>query len=424
MIPMRPDRRTLLKTAGTLLGTGLVPFRGGLFPLRGLALEDEPVDAARRPTLVVLFLRGGLDGLNLLVPHGDAAYAALRPSLAIPRPGTAGGALDLDGFFGLHPAAAALHPFFTDGRAVALPAVGHAGNTRSHFEEQDRWETAVDEVLPSSTGWLNRHLATSRGRGPIRALALGNALPRSLRGDEQALALRGLDDLSFPGAVDGLASTVAALESAYGMEGERGARDLLARGGRASLEALEQLAAVASAPRTSEVEYPDTDLGRRCREAAKLVRADLGLEVLELDLGGWDTHQNQGRETGPYADRVRQVAEALGAFLTDLGERQDDVLVVTVTEFGRTAAQNGTNGTDHGCASVSLALGAPVARAKAGKPVLGRWPGLEREQLNQARDLAFTTDYRDLYAELLGFLGNEHIDEVLAGHVPTPVGLV
>lgn len=416
-LSMRTDRRTLLRSAGVLLGAGLSP-------LRALALEDEPAAAARRPTLVVLFLRGGLDGLNLLVPHGEAAYYALRPGLAIRRPGEAGGALDLDGSFGLHPAAAALHPFFAAGRAVALPAVGHARNTRSHFEEQDRWETAVDEVLPSSAGWLNRHLATSRGRGPIRALALGGALPRSLRGDEQALALRGLDDLSFPGAADGLASTVAALESAYGRTGEAGARDLLARGGQASLEALAQLAAVARAPRTSAVEYPNTDLGRRCREAAKLVRADLGVEVLELDLGGWDTHQNQGREAGPYADRVRQVADALAAFLGDLGEHSEDVLVVTMTEFGRTAAQNGTNGTDHGWASVSLALGAPVARANVGEPVLGRWPGLEAEQLNQARDLAFTTDYRDLYAELLRFLGNERVEEVLPGHAPTPVGLV
>lgn len=418
---MHSTRRSFLKSASALT------FGSALAPGISLALEEDPASSRSKRTLVVVFLRGGMDGLNLIVPHGEKAYYDLRPGIAIPRPGTEGGALDLDGRFGLHPAAAALAPLFDEGLAVALHAVGHARNTRSHFEEQDLWETAVAGHGLATDGWLNRHLATSRGRGPVRALALGNRLPRSLRGDSQALALRGLSDLTLPGDSSSLDATLEAMQRAYGgSRAEGGAAGLLSRGGTASLDALRQLQAVAAEPYTPVVEFPDTDLGRRCGEATRLIRSDLGLELVELDLGGWDTHQGQGGLAGTFANNLRQLSEALAAMVRNLQERLDDVLIVTLTEFGRTAAQNGTNGTDHGWASCSLIFGGGLRPAGGGKPrkLLGRWPGLAPEELNQRRDLAHTTDFRDLYAECLGFLGNSELESVLPGHEVRPVGLL
>ncbi|MEM9379699.1 MAG: DUF1501 domain-containing protein [Planctomycetota bacterium] len=396
--------------------------------LRAATFEDSPDGGKRRPTVVLVFLRGGIDGLNLVVPHGDAAYYRLRPQLGIRRPETAdGAALDLDGFFGLHPAAASLAPLFESGLAACVHAVGTPANTRSHFEEQDRWETAVDGAELETSGWLNRYLSGSRGRGPVRALALGERLPRSMRGDVATLALRGLDDLVPRGSKGDLERTLTALGRAYGgAKGGSGSTDLLRREGRASLEALEQLKDVARNPPASKVEYPSTDLGRRARELARIVRADVGLEIVELDFGGWDTHENQGGAQGAYANNVRQLSDALAALLRDLEDELDDLMVVTVSEFGRTAAQNGTLGTDHGWGSCVLAMGGPVrkTRAKREGPVVGTWPGLEREQLNQERDLAHTTDFRDVYAEMLTFLGCEAPGEVLPGHGVTRLGLV
>ncbi|MEM6673539.1 MAG: DUF1501 domain-containing protein [Planctomycetota bacterium] len=395
--------------------------------LRAATFEDDPTGGKRKPTLVVVFLRGGVDGLNLIVPYGEDAYYRLRPQLGIRRPGSADGtAIDLDGFFGLHPAAASLAPMFQSGLAACVHAVGTPANTRSHFEEQDRWETAVDGAELETSGWLNRYLSGSRGRGPVRALALGERLPRSMRGDVATLALRGLDDLVPRGSQGDLERTLTALGRAYGGGKGGGSSELLRREGRASLEALEQLKDVARNPPASKVEYPNTDLGRRARELARLVRADVGLEIVELDVGGWDTHENQGAAQGTYANNVRQVSDALAALVRDLEDDLDDLMIVTVSEFGRTAAQNGTFGTDHGWGSCVLALGGPVLRTRAKRkgPVLGDWPGLEREQLNQERDLAHTTDFRDVYAEMLTFLGCKDVGEVLPGHGVTRLGLV
>ncbi|MFT4538730.1 MAG: hypothetical protein ACI841_000887 [Planctomycetota bacterium] len=416
MIPMILSRRSMLGAAAASLLSS---------PLRALALETNPIATKRKPTVIVLFLRGGMDGLNWLVPFGEDAYYRLRPGISIPRPAGDGTAVDLDGFFGLHPAASSMAPLFESGLAVALPAVGHANNSRSHFKEQDLWETAVESNEVSTSGWLNRHLGSSRGRGPVRAIALGDTLPRSLRGENSALALRGLSDLAFD-ETRNLDRTLVALSQAYEGKGARANEAALARSGRSSLEALEHLQRAAQLPDESKVTYPNTTLGRRAKEAARLIRADLGLEVIELDLGGWDTHQNQGRVTGSYANNVRQVSEALTALVTDLEDRLDDLMILTVTEFGRTTAQNGTNGTDHGWASCAFAMGGAVKRSASRRegPILGSWPGLAPEDLNQGRDLAHSIDFRDVYWEMLGFLGNERQSEVLGGHAYQALGLV
>ncbi|MEL6906558.1 MAG: DUF1501 domain-containing protein, partial [Planctomycetota bacterium] len=344
-LPSNLSRRALLRAVGA----------GGLTfsTLRAAAFGADFASDRPRRTLVLVFLRGGMDGLNLLVPYGDPDYARLRPGIGIPAPGSRqGAAVDLDGFFGLHPAAAPLAPLFASGMAAGVHAVGTPANTRSHFLEQDRWETAVDENGLETPGWLGRYLAASPGRGPIRALALGERLPRSLRGEVPALALPGLDQLVSSGGDPGkLDRTARALEKAYG-----GAGGALGGAGRTALDAVRQLEDVARNAQPSTVAYPDTGLGRRARELARLVRADVGLELVELDYGGWDTHENQGGTQGQYANRVRELAGALEALVRDLDDRMDDVMVLVTSEFGRTAAQNGTGGTDHGWGNCVLAL--------------------------------------------------------------------
>ncbi len=413
-------RRVFLKSSGALaVCAGAAPFA---------RLGAQPLSRATSgKALVLIFLRGGCDGLNLVVPHGEARYYALRPWIAIPRPGQPNGAVDLDGFFGLHPRAVALQPFFASGTAVALHAVGSDHNTRSHFEEQDVWETGLLENTVSSDGWLNRHLQTSEGAGSIRAMSIGDSLPRVLRGKSEAIALRGLSDLSFTNDASRLPSITAALERAHaGGDGED-ARGLLSRSARETLEALEDLQRLAAEPYESGVEYPNNDLGRRLREVARILKAGVGLEVCELDYGGWDTHQYQGGADGAFGNLTTTLAESVAAFCDDLGDKLDDVLVLTVSEFGRTAAQNGTGGTDHGWGGCMLALGGPVRAKSEGKArnVLGEWPGLEREQLQDERDLANTTDFRDVFAEVVkGHLGNPKLDVVLPDHQARPVGLI
>lgn len=421
---MNQNRRSFLKSSGAFAACmGLGPFetlvrfeagRGGL------------PRAARKKTLVVVFLRGGIDGLNLVVPYADEGYYRLRNYIAVQRPGQPNGALDLDGRFGLHPWAEPLLPHFQAGRAVALHAVGYESNTRSHFEEQDVWETGILANTIRSDGWLNRHLAATAGDGPIRAVAVGDALPRILRGEAQALAIRNLSDLSLGSRGD--ASVASVLQRAYGSRsaGDE-ARGLLDAGGTATIEALREFQKVAEAAYTPGVEYPQTELAGRLQEVVRLIKADVGLEVAVLDYGGWDTHQNQGGIGGTYSQLVRQLSGALDAFARDLGDDLDDVVLLTLSEFGRTAAQNGTGGTDHGWGNCLLALGGPVLRAGNGKPrhVIGEWPGLGPDELNQGRDLRHTTDFRDVFCEVGSqHLGTPDVAALVPDHEPQSVGLV
>jgi uncharacterized protein (DUF1501 family) len=433
---MHLTRRYFLKS------TGAMAAYLGVAPLDVLAaagrpgLRARPVAAGK--SLVVIFLRGGADGLNLVVPHGDAAYAGLRPTLAIPGPAAPGveaaaRAIDLDGFFGLHPRLAPLAPLFEAGTAVAAHAVGYDQNTRSHFEEQDVWETGVVGNTVGSDGWLNRHLATSEGRGTIRAVSIGDQLPRILHGRAPAYAIRGLEDLGLSARGTDAAKVAAALEHAYctpSREHAGAARDLLDSTARATLDGIEQLRGVVGAEYRPARPYPGTEIGRRLMQVARLIKADIGLEVAEVDYGGWDTHQNQGRgAAGAFADLAGNLAEAVAAFTADLESRLDDVLLVTLTDFGRTAAENGTAGTDHGWANCMLLAGGPVARANGAagraRKVVGTWPGLAPDQLHQRRDLLHTTDFRDVLAELVRVhLGNDNLAAVLPRHEFRPVGLV
>jgi uncharacterized protein (DUF1501 family) len=418
---MNVTRRYFLKSSGALA------LYCGFSPVRLLAETEPKTTVAKGRTLVVIFLRGGMDGLNFIVPYGDPSYAGLRNRLRIATPGQPDGALDLDGFFGLHPRAAALQPLFADGQARALHAVGYDLNTRSHFEEQDTWETGVTGNTVSSDGWLNRHLATSEGHGPVRAVSIGDNLPRILRGKAPAFALHGIADLNFPSVANGDDIAMrAALEHAYctPMPDHRAAaQDLLADTAQTTIAGVDIIRKSAGADYRPAAAYPKNEFSRRLTEAARLIKAGIGIEVIEIDYGGWDTHQSQGGVIGNYGNLVQNLADGLAAFHKDMGERMKDTLVLTISDFGRTAAENGTGGTDHGWANCMLALGA--LPGKAPQPVLSKWPGLAKEQLHQGRDLLHTTDFRDVLGEVVGeHLGNQALKTVLPNHEFKAVGLV
>jgi uncharacterized protein (DUF1501 family) len=441
---MHLNRRFFLRSTGALAAYL------GVAPLNVLAAVGRPnlirPTVAKGKTLVVIFLRGGADGLNLVIPHGDENYAKLRPTIAIPNPAAAGDAstkaIDLDGFYGLHPRLAPIAPYFDEGLAVAAHAVGYDQNTRSHFEEQDTWETGIVGNTVGSDGWVNRHLATSEGRGVIRAVSIGDNLPRILHGPAAAYAIRGLEDLGMSSKGVDPEKVTAALEHAYctpepaaHKSATQNARDLLDMTAHNTLEGLAQLKAVTAQKYEPVKPYPKTDIGNKLLQMARLIKADIGLEVGEIDYGGWDTHQYQGRGSdGQFANLAGYLADALAAFRADLGDKMDDVLVVTLTDFGRTAAENGTTGTDHGWANCMLLMGGPVAAANkaadaGGKPrkvvTTGKWPGLAPDQLHQKRDLLHTTDFRDVLCELVRVhLGNPHLETVLPQHEFKKVGLI
>ena len=454
---MHLTRRYFLKSSGAVATyLGIAPF----LPAFAFA---APRPVTKNKVLVALFLRGGADGLNLVTPFGDDNYANLRRGIgfASPNANDPNSLIDLDGFFGLNPRMAALKPFFDNGLCAAAHAVGYDKNTRSHFEEQDTWETGVAGNTINSDGWLNRHLVTSTGRGPIRAVSIGDGLPRIMQGKHPAYAVRGLEELSLPKTARAIdpETMSAALEHAYqasALKAKSEATDLLAQSASTTLDGVRQLRAVTSGPYTPEngVEYPKTDLGRKLAQIARLIKANVGLEVAEVDLGGWDTHQNQGKGgDGQFGNLAQQVADALAAFAKDLGDRMDDVLVVSLSDFGRTAFENGTGGTDHGWASCMFLLGGAVQRASKHTPgmsdagggvganpadisaqlrsptgsrrVLTRWPGLAPDQLHDKRDLMHTTDFRDVLGEIVAVhLGNENVKAVLPNHEFKKLGMI
>jgi uncharacterized protein (DUF1501 family) len=350
----------------------------------------------RRKVLVAVFQRGAVDGLAMVVPHGDPAYSATRSSIALqqPRRGDADRAIDLDGFFALHPALARLAPFWESGTLAVVHACGSPDTTRSHFDAQDYMETGTPGVKSTPDGWLARAVkALPELKSPFRAVAMGPALPRILRGDAGAISMQSIEQFDIrAGAESGTARR--GFESLY----RQGVRDLLHGTGRETFEAVKMLksANASRIPPASDADYPRGQFGDSMRQIAQLIKAGIGLEVAFADCGGWDTHVGQGNEQGQLANRLRELGDALTAFAKDLGDRMADVVVLTMSEFGRTVFENGNRGTDHGHATAMLALGGAVRGGK----VYGRWPGLAREQLFEGRDLAVTTDFRTLFGEV------------------------
>jgi len=353
--------------------------------------------ASRGKVLIAIFQRGAVDGLNMVVPFAEQAYYDARPTIAIARPGRANeSGVDLDGFFALHPRLAPLAPIYDAHHLALVHAVGSPDNTRSHFDAQDYMETATPGVKSTTDGWLNRYLQARRRQDatPFRAVALSPQLPRILLGQSPVLALSQIAQFGVrPGR------TGAGVAQAFETEYAAAADQVLNATGREAFEAIRMLRAAnpQQYQPTAPAEYPRSPFGEALKQIAQLVKADVGLEVAFADVGGWDTHVNQGADTGQLAARLDDLARGLGALFVDLGDRIDDVVVVTMSEFGRTINENGNRGTDHGHANAMIVMGGPVRGGK----VYGRWPGLAPEQRYEGRDLAVTTDFRDVFCEVV-----------------------
>ncbi len=403
------SRRRLLRGAGALLGA---------FGVDALQLSRALAQAPARPkTLVALFLRGGVDGLSMVPPVGDPAYAPLRPTLRLLAPSSGGddAAHALDSTFGLHPALEALLPLYRSGRLLALHAVGQANPSRSHFDAQDFLESGTPGRRAES-GWLNRALlGLPAAPGALRAVAVQNGLPVSLQGDAEAVAFPSLQSFKVAGGAPAAAQSFEALYAGAVDQALKGAaEDAFSTLGRLQGQGL------ASASPKNGARYPPGPLGKRLADVARLVHADLGLQLAATEAGGFDTHLGQGAGKGQLATRLKELGLALAAFATDLGDKLDDVLLVTMTEFGRTARENGTRGTDHGTASACFVLGGKV---KGGR-VLADWPGLSPAQLFEGRDLLATTDVRAVLAAALeGHLGLESLHAVFPGYRPQKLEL-
>jgi uncharacterized protein (DUF1501 family) len=372
---------------------------------------------ARQKILIAIFQRGAADGLNMVVPFGERAYYSARPSIAIPRPGAPGGALDLDGFFGLHPSMDSLQPWFKNGNLAIVHACGSPDETRSHFDAQDYMESGTPGLKSTRDGWMNRYLHAkehAEKSTPFRAVALTQALPRSLQGTAPALAIGQLGQFGVRAGQD-----TDMMTNAFASQYAQAADAMLGATGREAFDAIKMLKDAnpqGYAP-ANGAEYPRSGFGDAMRQIAQIVKSDLGLEVAFAELGQWDHHANEGGSTGQIANRLGDFASGISAFAKDLGDRMADVVVVTMSEFGRTVKENGNRGTDHGHGNAMLIMGGDV---KGGK-VYGRWPGLENEQLYEGRDLAITTDFRDVFAECVtSHLGAKDISQVFPGHKYAP----
>ena len=410
---MSSSRRCFLRNSAlAMVGVGTAP----LWLKRALYAADAPTP--RKKILVAIFQRGAADGLNIVVPHGEKAYYNLRPTISIPRPGAAAGALDLDGFFGLHPSLAPLQPLFAQGHLAIVDAVGSPDPTRSHFDAQDYMESGTPGLKATTSGWMNRALPHEQGKvSPVRAVALGPTLPRAMRGDEPAISLASIGGFQVK-------DQMAARQFEQMYEGAKDAS--LAATGRETFEAVSMLQSIQKQPYTpaNGAQYPRGRLGDSLRQIAQLIKSDVGLEMAFADVPGWDHHVNevgQRADQGQLANLLRDYGQAIAAFWQDMGDRMADVSLVTMSEFGRTAHENGNRGTDHGHANCMFVMGGDV---KGGK-VYGKWPGLEKEQLYENRDLALTTDFRDVLGELVArHLGNPTLNGVFPGYSTKFLGLV
>ncbi|PYU33016.1 MAG: hypothetical protein DMG28_09730 [Acidobacteria bacterium] len=401
---MRVTRRVFLKSGGVaMLGMTALPA----FLRRAVAATPMP----NRKKLVVLFQRGAADGLNTVIPFAEPNYYKLRPTIAIPEPRRGGeaAAIDLDGFFGLHPGLAPLEPLFKKQQLAIVHAAGSPDNTRSHFDAQDFMESGTPGVKSTEDGWLNRALQAQPepGAWPFRAVGMGPSLPRTLRGAAPAIALpdvRQFQVIAQSPAVEG------GFEALYAQT-----VDSVLRGtGTETFEAIDMLRKANPSRFQPEngADYPRSRFGQSLQQIAQLIKADIGLEVAFLDSGGWDNHVNEGGVQGQLANLLRELGQGLAAFHRDLGDRMENIVVVTMSEFGRTARENGNRGTDHGHANCMFVLGGEV---KGGK-VCGRWPGLGPEHLYEGRDLALTTDFRYVLGEVIErHLGSKDLKTVFPG---------
>jgi len=400
------NRRFFLKNSGIALASLGAVTMSPSFLTRALAQANQN---GRRKILIAIFQRGAMDGLSAVIPYGEQEYYNLRSSIAIPRPGggAQGGragqpnqapAIDLDGFFALHPALASFKPIYDSGQLAIIHAVGSPDNTRSHFDAQDYMESGTPGVKSTSDGWLNRYLQANPDRkaSPFRAVAMGANMPRAMQGKASAIAMNNISSFTIR---TGGGEMGQAIQGGFEAMYEQTVNDALRGTGKETFEAVKLLKRVnpTQYQPAAGVVYPRGQFGDRLKQIAQLIKSDIGLEVAFTDIGGWDTHVNQGASTGQLAARLTDFSRSVSALVTDLGDRMNDVVILSMSEFGRMVRQNGNGGTDHGHAGAMFVIGGGTR----GGTVHGKWPGLEREQLYEGRDLALTTDFRAVFADIL-----------------------
>ncbi len=409
-----------------LKNVGLIGVSKALFPAWMPRMAFRPVQqTARGDVLVAIFLRGGIDGLSVVVPFGEGAnYYDSRPSIAVPEPGSgSNAAIDLDGYFGLHPRLAPLEDIYRSGELLVVQATGSTDPSRSHFDAMQFMEYGTPGDKTTGTGWIGRHLQTTawQNESPFRAVGMGAMVPSSLRGAIPALSLRSIADFHLRGREDELVQAQQMLSRLYSIDAPTGALDSQARLVFETVDLLQAINAGGYTPSNGAV-YPadDEGFGLGLQQIAQLIKANIGLEVACVDVGGWDTHENQGTTDGYFNELLSKLGAGLAAFRADMGDHMRDVTVVTMSEFGRRVEENASAGTDHGHGNFMFVMG---GGARGGQ-VFTQGFSLARETLNDG-DLEITTDYRDVLAEVVGQrLLNPALDQVFPTHTITPLGLV
>ena len=401
---MAITRRVFMRNgAMAVVGTTAIPTF-----LQRVAFASERATSGNK-RMVVVFQRGAADGLNIVVPHAESAYYSMRPTIAVPRQNV----IDLDGFFGLHPSMSPFERLWKDGHLAIVHAAGSPDTTRSHFDAQDYMESGTPGVKSTEDGWLNRALRARNDpqkESPFRAVAMGGRLPRILSGSEPAVAIDNLDTFGVGGRNPAASPVANTFEAMYAQSVD----SVLHGTGAETFDAVKMLKTANPEQYTPApgANYPRGPFGQALKQTAQLIKADLGVEVAFADVGGWDTHVNQGGAQGQLAARLADLSASIAAFWTDLGGLAASTVLVTMSEFGRTARENGNRGTDHGHANVMFVVGGPVR----GGRVYGRWPGLAPENLYEGRDLALTTDFRQVLGEMVyQHLGNRNLKSIFPG---------
>jgi uncharacterized protein (DUF1501 family) len=366
--------------------------------------------AGGKKVLIAIFQRGAADGLNIVVPFFEKRYYEVRPTIAVPEPGKPNGAIDLDGRFGLHPSLQSLKSLWDSGQLAIVEAAGSPDPNRSHFEAQDYMESGTPGRV-AGDGWLNRALPPATPEtSPLRAIAIGAKMPRTLMGNRGAVAVGNLQQFQVrdPGSSGILQSLYANTDDAA-----------LVTQGKETFEAVRMIEAINRRPYSpaNRAQYAG-EFGRSLQQIARLIKADVGVEAAFADIGGWDHHSN---EVPQLANLLREFGSSISAFAYDMGDRMEDIVLVTMSEFGRTVHEDGNNGTDHGHGNVMFVVGGPIRGGK----IYGSWPGLESEQLFEKRDLAVTTDFRAVLGELVRRHLGYNTDPVFPGfQAGTPLGLL
>jgi len=417
------SRRSLLKSFG---GLGVVGVSSGLFPLWMPKLVFSPRFQNDAPenhdVLVAIFQRGGMDGLNAVIPFGEGAlYYDRRPNIAIPEPnGSDSSALNLNDHFGLHPALRPLKEVYDAGGLTVIHGAGSPDPTRSHFDAMEYMERGTPGDRSTSAGWINRHLMSAawQNDSPFRAVGIGAMVQGSLRGQIPALALQSISNFHLQGREDQLAAIQNTIASLYGVA---------APPDRLGAQASEVFDTMALVSRMSSLEYnpangavyPETDFGMALKQVAQLIKANVGLEVACVDIGGWDTHESQGQVDGEFASLLADFGQSLGAFYIDMQDDMSGVTVVTMSEFGRRVEENASGGTDHGHGNAMFVMGGGVSSG-----VFGRWTGLGDDVLDDG-DVPVTTDYRDVLSEiLLKRINNPALDQIFPNYQPNMLDIL